>query len=90
MGDVRDLVGEKRAPAAAALGPARHAGLEEEAVDDELTASVEQVGRARRAAGALESIRLVNGHPRHPATLGGQRVARPGERLLLGQQLQAA
>ena len=40
---MRDLVGEEGAADAAALGPAGDAGLEEEAVDDQLPAPFEQV-----------------------------------------------
>ncbi len=85
----RDLVGHERAAAAAALGPAGHAGLEEEAVDDQLTAPLEQVEQAHRAVRALEGVVLLHGHPRHPAALGGQRVAGAGQLLLLDQQLLA-
>jgi hypothetical protein len=87
MREVRDLVGQKRAAAAAVLGPAVHAGLVEEAIDDQLTAPREQVEQARRAVRTLEPVLLLDGHPRHPAALGGQRIARAGELLLLDQQL---
>ena len=82
-------VGHHGAAAAAALGPAGHARLEEEAVDDQLTAPVEQVEQARRAVRAVEAVVLLHGHPRHPAALGGQRVAGAGQLLLLHQQLLA-
>src|SRR5688500_16334606 len=48
VSEVSDLVGEEGATAAATLGPAGDAGLEEEAVDDQLTAPLEQVEQARR------------------------------------------
>ena len=51
MGEVGDLVGEEGAAAAAALRPAVHPGLEEEAVDDQLAAPVEEVEQARRPVG---------------------------------------
>ena len=89
MRGVGDLVGDHRAAGAAALGPAVHAGLVEEAVDDQLTAPLEQVEQARRAVRALEAVVLLDGHPRHPAALGGQRVAGAGQLLLLDQQLLA-
>src|SRR4051794_4961773 len=79
--EVRDLVGEERAAGAAALGEARDAGLVEEAVDDELAAALEQVDEARRPVRALEAVVLLDGHPRHAAALGGERVA--GARVLL-------
>ena len=71
------------------LRPAVHAGLEEGAVDDQLTAAVEQVDQARFAVGPLECIRLLHGHPRHPPTLGGQRVTRAHHGLLLHEHLLA-
>src|SRR5260221_3934525 len=89
MSEVRDLVGHERATAAAALGPAGYAGLEEVAVDDQLTAPVEKVKQARRPVWALKAVILLYGHPRHPAALGGQRVAGAGEHPLLDQQFLA-
>jgi hypothetical protein len=41
MGDVGDLVGHHGAADAGVLGPPAHAGFEEGAVDDELTAALE-------------------------------------------------
>jgi hypothetical protein len=87
MGHVGDLVGHHGASAAGVIGPAEHPGLEEGAVDDELAAAVEQVEQARHAAGPLERIRLLHGHPRHPSTFRGQRVTGAGEGLLLHEQL---
>src|SRR4029077_20581392 len=46
MGGVSDLVGYHGAADAGMLGPALHAGLEEGAVNDQLTAAVEQVEQA--------------------------------------------
>src|SRR5215217_2948077 len=89
VGEVRDLIGEEGAAAASPLGPARHAGLVEEAVDDELAAPLEQVEQARRAVGALEGVFLLHRHPRHPAALGGERVAGAGELLLLHEHVLA-
>ena len=71
------------------LGPAEHAGLEEGAVDDQLTAAVEQVEQARLALRPVELVRLLHGQPRHPPTLGGQRVTGAGQRLLLHEELLA-
>src|SRR5262249_59431882 len=47
MSEVGDLVGEEGAAPAATLRPVGHAGLEEEAVDDQLTAPLEQIEQAR-------------------------------------------
>ena len=89
MSEVSDLVGQERAAVAATLGPAGHAGLEEEAVDDQLTAPSEQVEQTHRAIRALEGVLLLHGHSRHPAALGGQRIAGAGQLFLLHQQLLA-
>ncbi len=70
-----DLVGSQRAAPAGMVGPAEHARLEEGAVDDQLTAAVEQVEQAGLAVRPLEHIVLLHGHPRHAPALGGQRVA---------------
>ena len=89
MGEVGDLVGHHGAAAAGMVGPAEHPGLEEGAVDDQLTAAFEQVEQARLARRPLERIRLLHGHPRHPPALGGQRVTGAGLGLLLHEQLLA-
>jgi hypothetical protein len=89
MGYVGDLVGHHGAAAAGMLGPAEHAGLEEGAVDDQLTAAFEQVDQARVALRPVERVLLLHGQPRHPSALGGQRVAGAGQGLLLHEQLLA-
>src|SRR5438067_4050365 len=71
MGGVSDLIGYHGAANAGMLGPAFHAGLEEGAVNDQLTAAVEQVEQARLAPGSVELVRLLHGQPWHPPTLGG-------------------
>src|SRR6185503_6189243 len=86
---VGDLVGAERAAEAAAVGPAGHVGVVEEAVEDELLAPLEHVEQRRRAVRALEAVLLLDRHPRHPAALGGQRIAGAGHLLLLDQQLLA-
>jgi hypothetical protein len=52
-------------------------------------AAVEQLGKARLALGPVELVVLLHGQPRHPPTLGGQRVTGTGQLLLLHQQLLA-
>src|SRR3989441_2185198 len=89
MGGMSYLVGHHGATDAGMLGPAGHAGLEEGAVDDQLTAAVEQVEQARLALGPVEFVLLLHGQPRHPPTLGGQRVTGPRQLLLLREQLLA-
>src|SRR5689334_13792570 len=69
------------------LGPAEHAGFEEGAVDNELTAAIEQVEQTHLTFRPVELVLLFHGHPRHPPTLGGQRVTGAGESLLLNEQL---
>src|ERR1019366_7201907 len=78
-----------RAFAAAIWRRRRRAGFEEGAVDDQLTAALEQVEQARFALGPVELVLLLHGQPRHPPTLGGQRVTGAGQVLLLHQQLLA-
>src|SRR3546814_1863740 len=63
--------------------------LEESAVDDELTATVEQVEQAGLARRPLEGIGRLHGHPRHSPALGGQGVAGAGLGLFLHEQLLA-
>ncbi|MHC2316327.1 hypothetical protein ACVIHC_003373 [Bradyrhizobium diazoefficiens] len=82
-----DLVGDHRAAAAGMIRPAKHAGLEEGPVDDQLPPALEQVGQSDLAAGPLERIGFVHDHPRHAPALGGQRVAGAGMRLFLHEQL---
>src|SRR5262249_26411954 len=69
------------------LGPAEDAGLEEGAVDDQLTAAFEQVEQAHPALGPVELVGLLHRHPRHPSTLGGQRITRARQCFFLHQPL---
>jgi len=89
MGEVADLVGPQGAAAAGMLGPSEHPWLEEGAVDNQLSATLEQVEQAHLALRPVESVRLLHRHPRHPTTLGGQRVMGAHHGLLLHQQLVA-
>src|SRR5215204_2915221 len=91
---VRDLVGHKGAADAGPLRvPAARLRVRgdvrrvEGAVDDQLAAAVEQVEQAGRAIRAVELVLLLHGHPRHPATRGGERVAGPHVLLLLHEQV---
>ena len=56
MCQVADVVDEHGATSAACFGPARDSGLEEEAVDDQLPAPVEQVEQANLAVRTLEDV----------------------------------
>ena len=87
MRDVRDLVGYHRAADAGMLRPTFHAGLEERAVDDQLTSPLEQVEQARLPRWPVELVILLHGQPRHPPTLGRQGITGAGQRLLLHEQL---
>src|SRR5579864_2698571 len=89
MGQVGNLIGAQGAAAAGVLGPAEHPGLEEGAVDDQLTAALEQVEQAHRALGPVELILLLHRHPWHPPAFGGQRVTGAGQGLLLHEELLA-
>lgn len=85
-----------RGGAAGAAGVARLLGavgveVEEphEVVHDQLGPPLEQVEQAHRPVRAFEGVRLVDAHHRQPSTVGVDPVTRPGELLLLGQQLTA-
>src|SRR5262245_40131014 len=71
------------------VGPAVHSGLEEGAVDDQLTTAAEQIEQAHLTLRPIELVRLLHGLPRHPPTLGGHRVAGTGQSLLLHEELLA-
>src|SRR5918912_480656 len=98
VGGVGDLVGEEGAAHARPLG-VRVATLRvrvggdlrpvEGAVDDQLTAALEQVGKRGRPVRALEAVLLLDRHPRHPAALGRERVTGSGVLLLLDEQFLA-
>jgi hypothetical protein len=89
MGDVGDLIGHQRATVASMVGPAEHAGLEECAVDDQLTTTVEQVEQTRFTLRSVELVLLLHRQPRHPPTIRGHRIAGAGQLLLLHEQLLA-
>ena len=89
MGEVGDLVGPQGTATASMVRPAVHAGLEKGAVDDQLVPALEQVEQTRFALGSIELVLLLYGQPRHPPTLGGQRVTGAGQLLFLHQQLLA-
>ncbi len=89
MGQVGDLIGAQGAAAAGVLGPAEHPGFEEGAIDDQLTAALEQINQAYLALGSVELVLLVHSQPRHPPALGGQRVTGAGQGLLLHEELLA-
>ena len=89
MGQVGDLIGAQGAAAAGVLGPAEHPGLEEGAIDDQLTAALEQIEQAYLALGSVELVLLVHSQPRHPPAFGGQRVTGAGQGLLLHEELLA-
>ena len=59
---------------------------EHEVIYEELVSVGEQVGQRFLASGPHENIRLVNFHPRQPASLLAQGVTLLGEGLLLGEQ----
>src|SRR4029453_16499299 len=56
------------------------------AIDDQLTATFEEVEQPHLALGAVKRVRLLHRHPGHPSTLGSQRIASAHHRLLLYQQ----
>src|ERR1035438_6971192 len=84
-----DLVGTQRAAAAGMLRPAEHTGLEEGAIDDQLPATLKQIEQAYLAVGSVETVLLLNSHPRHPPAFGGHRVTGVHQGLLLHEELLA-
>src|SRR6202047_4650362 len=89
MRQVRDLIGAQGAAAAGMLGPAEHPGLEEGAIEDQLTAALEQIEQAYLALGSVELVLLVHSHPWHPPAFGCQCVTGAGQGLLLHEELLA-
>src|SRR5262249_41043960 len=68
------------------LGPAVDAGLEEGAVDNQLTTAFEQVEQVYLTLGPFEFVHLLHRHPRHPSTFGGQRITRTSQGFLLHEE----
>ena len=68
MSGVSYLVGHHGTADAGMLGPAFHTGFEEGAVNDQLTAAVEQVEQARLS---LEARRIRIPSPRPPTAFAG-------------------
>src|ERR1700692_865367 len=89
MGQVGDLIGAQGAAAASVLGPAEHPGLKEGAIDDQLTAALEQVEQAYLTLGSVELVLLVHSQPRHAPAFGGERVTGAGQGLLFHEELLA-
>src|SRR5258708_17159160 len=87
MRQMGDLIGDQGAAAAGILWPAEDAGLEEGAVDDQLTAALEQIEQAYLALGPVELVLLAHGQPRHPPAFRGQRFTGAGSVLLLHAHL---
>ena len=79
VGKAGDLVGHQGTTNAGMLRPAMHAGLEEGAMDNQLTTTLEQVEQARFALRPVEDVCFFHGSPRHPPSLGGQRVTGVGQ-----------
>jgi hypothetical protein len=61
----------------------------ERAINDQLPPAFEEIVEAGRPVRAIETVLLLDGHPRHPTTLGRHRVTCSGELLFLYQQLLA-
>jgi hypothetical protein len=77
-----DVVGLERTAVAARFP----IGVKHQMMDDELTASIEQVGERHLALGRVEDIVLLELDPGQGAPLGAQAVARPHVLLLLDQK----
>src|SRR5687768_7541808 len=87
MREVCNLVGHEGTAAASMFGPAKHARLEERAVDDQLTPAFEQIEQAHSAARPVELVLLRHCQPRHSAALGGERVTGAGQSLFFHEKL---
>src|SRR5258708_1856795 len=59
---------------------------EHEVIDDELAASVEKLGEGLAAVRSVESVLLVDLHPRHRAALGVQLIELMCDLLLFGEE----
>src|ERR1700744_1461487 len=87
MGQVSHLVGAEGTAAAGVLGPAENSGLKEGAIDDQLTAALDQIEQTYLALGAVELVLLLNCHPGHAPAFCGQRITGAGKGLLLYEEL---
>src|SRR5262249_43799058 len=76
-----DMIGQERATRAT-FYPSR---AEHEMIDDQLAASVEEVGERFLAVRPLEDVLLVDLDPGQFAPLGAHPVAHPGKLFLVGQ-----
>ena len=83
MGEVADVVDDHRT-AVAAFVPGR---TEHEVVQDQLSASFEQIEQAGLAVRALEDVILLDPDHGQPPALGSERIPRPCRLLFLGEQL---
>ena len=73
MGQIRNLVCSERTAETGVIGPATNAGIEEGAVDDELTATREEVEKTQSPVRPVECVVLL----RPPSTaFVGVRLAR--------------
>src|SRR4030088_3602117 len=92
---MRDLIGAEAAAHAgtirvrAALRVRGDLRAVERAINDQLPPAFEEIVEAGRPVRAIETVLLLDGHPRHPTTLGRHRVTCSGELLFLYQQLLA-
>jgi len=77
-GDMRDLVTTMEQPIQACWA-SLHTGFEEGAVDDQLTAALEQIEQAHFALGPSELVILLQRQPRHPPRSAAKRVTGAGQ-----------
>src|SRR5580658_2188593 len=89
MRQVPNLISAQGTTTARVLGPAEHSGFKERTIDNQLTATLEQIGQANLALGSVELVRFLHGQPRHPSALGSQRIAGARHRLLFHEELLA-
>jgi len=68
MSGVSDLVGHHGAADTCVVGPTNYTRLEKRPIDNQLTATVEQIELARLASWPGELVLRRHRHPWHPAT----------------------
>jgi len=73
----------RRASDAAGVRPPADALLEEEPVQDQLAAPLEELEQRPRAVGPLEAVVALDAHHRHPLARRGQAVDLGGDGLLM-------
>src|SRR5262249_476321 len=78
MSGVSNLIGHHGAADACMFRPTDDARFEKSAIDNQLTATIEQIQEADRPLRSAKLVTLLHGQAGDPAALGCQRVTGPG------------